>query len=251
MKRARQAEREISSEGNGGSTRHAAAILRKLYRHRNPRAVESMARYGITANRAYGLSAPVLHGIARSIGKNHDLALKLWKTGIHDARILAALIDEPDRVTERQMEAWVKDFGNWAICDGCCLHLFDKTRFAWMKAIEWSGRNEEFIKRAGFTMMATLAVHDKERDDRAFLRLFGIIERSADDDRKYVMKSINWALRQIGKRSIFLHHHAVATAVKIAGKGNAPARWIASDALRELRSDAVIKRMQQREARRR
>jgi 3-methyladenine DNA glycosylase AlkD len=209
----------------------------------DPKNVAGMARYGIVAKKVFGVSAPALHSIAKRIGKNHDLALQLWPTGIYDARILAALIDNPIDVTDKQMDGWVKGFDNWAICDGVCIHLFRKTPFAWKKAVAWSKRKEEFVKRAGFTLMATLAVHDKEADDKKFLQLLHIIQRASTDERNGVKKAVNWALRQIGKRNIALNKHAIQTAKKIKMLDSSAARWIASDALRELQSKAVHKRL--------
>ena len=189
------------------------------------------------------MPAPTLRVIAKEVGHNHELALKLWATEILDARILAAFIDDPKLTTEVQMNHWVKDFDNWAICDGVCIHLFRKTPFAWNKAKEWSKRKEEFVKRAGFTLMATLAVHDKEADDQKFVALLPTIKREAKDDRNGVKKAANWALRQIGKRNIALNKSAIQTAKEIRKLDSPAARWIASDALRELQSKAVQTRL--------
>ena len=209
----------------------------------DPKNVAGMARYGIIANKAFGVSAPALSSIAKEIGRSHELALKLWATEIYDARILAAFIDEPKHTTEVQMELWVKDFDNWAICDGVCLHLFRKTPFAWKKTKQWTKRKEEFVKRAGFTLMATLAVHDKEADDKKFIQLLPIIKRESRDERNGVKKAVNWALRQIGKRNTALNKSAIETAKEIKKIDSPAARWIASDALRELQSKAVQKRL--------
>jgi len=203
-----------------------------------------MARYGITAEKVFGVPAPVMHKIARSLGKHHALAQKLWKTGIYDARILAALIDDADMATRRQMDSWAREFDNWAICDGCCIHLFIYTPYAQEKALAWSRRKEEFVKRAGFTLIAALAVHDKEAADTVFGKFLSVIEREARDDRNGVMKAANWALRQIGKRNIMLNRRAVRTAHRLKGRDSRSARWIASDALRELLSSEVRRRIQ-------
>jgi len=170
-------------------------IINELEKHGSTDAVEGMARYGIVAKKAFGVSAPALHSTAKRIGKNHDLASQLWLTGIYDARILAALIDNPIDVTDKQMNVWVKDFDNWAICDGVCLHLFRKTPFAWTKAKQWTKRKDEFVKRAGFTLFATLAVHDKQADNKKFIQLLPIIKRASTDERNGVKKAVNWALR--------------------------------------------------------
>ncbi|MBI5021315.1 MAG: DNA alkylation repair protein [Ignavibacteriales bacterium] len=218
-------------------------ILSRLKFLGDPKNVAGMARYGIVAKDAFGVSAPDLRLIAKEIGYHHELARKLWSTEILDARILAAFIDDPKLVTEKQMEAWVKDFDNWAICDGICIHLFRKTPYAWKKAKEWSKRKEEFVKRAGFTLFATLAVHDKHADDKKFIQLLPIIKRESTDERNGVKKAVNWALRQIGKRNLALNKAAIQTAKEIKKTDSPAARWIASNALRELMSDAVRKRL--------
>ncbi|MGA2624637.1 MAG: DNA alkylation repair protein [Bacteroidota bacterium] len=222
------------------------SLLKKLRSLADPEAVGAMARYGIIAKKAYGISTPVLRHIAKEIGKNHGLARKLWSTGVLDARALAALIEDPAMVTEPQMERWVNDFDNWAVCDACCGNVFDKTPFAWKKAREWSRRKEEFVKRAAFSLMAALAVHDKKADDRQFLPFLVIIKREANDDRNFVRKAVNWALRQIGKRSPALNRKAIQTAEEIKRMDSRSAKWIASDALRELMGDAVQRRLRRR-----
>ena len=218
-------------------------ILKKLKSLSDPKAIEGMARFGITTRKAYGVSTPVLKQIAREIGKSHDLAQELWATGILEARGIAAIIDEPSKVTEKQLEQWVKDFDNWAVCDGCCMYLFDKTPFAWKKVIEWSRREKEFEKRAAFSLMAVLAVHDKTAKDKQFLSLLPIIKREAIDERNFVKKAVNWALRQIGKRNLTLNKKAIQVAKEIQKMESRSARWIAADALRELTSAAVQRRL--------
>ncbi|MBI4810289.1 MAG: DNA alkylation repair protein [Ignavibacteriales bacterium] len=218
-------------------------ILIRLESLGNPKNVAGMARYGIVAKKALGVSAPALRAIAKEVGHNHELALKLWATEIYDARILAAFIDDPKFTTEVQMNRWVNDFDNWAICDGVCIHLFRKTPFAWKKAKEWSKRKEEFVKRAGFTLFATLAVHDKQANDNKFLQILPIIKRESIDERSGVKKAVNWALRQIGKRNLELNKYAIQAATEIKEIDSPSARWIASDALRELTSEAVRKRL--------
>jgi len=218
-------------------------ILSRLEALGNPKNVAGMARYGIVAKKAFGVSAPALRAIAKEVGHSHELALKLWATEFLDALILAAFIDDPKLTTEVQMDQWVKDFDNWAICDGVCIHLFRKTPFAWKKAIAWSTRKEEFVRRAGFTLFATLAVHGKQVNDKKFLRLLPMIKHASTDERNGVKKAVNWALRQIGKRNITLNKSAIETAKEIKKLDSSAARWIASDALRELTSDAVKKRL--------
>ncbi len=214
--------------------------LRRLGR---PCDLEELARYGIRAKEILGVRTPDIVSLSKRIGKDHSLALALWRTEIYEARHLAILVDEPGKVTEAQMERWAKDFENWAICDGACLHLFDRTRFAYDKVVSWSSRDEEFVKRAAFALMAVLAVHDKAAPDSVFLRWLPIIQRESVDDKAYVKKAVNWALRQIGKRNLRLNKAAIGTAVKISRTDSRAARWIASDALRELRSDAVQRRL--------
>lgn len=218
-------------------------ILRKLKRLGDPKAVEGMARFGINPKNTYGVSVPNLRGMAKEIGKNHSLAQQLWSSGVHEARILASMVDEAELVTEGQMESWVKDFDSWDVCDQCCSNLFDKTDFAHRKAVEWSSRSEEFVKRAGFVLMAALSVHDKTAKDEEFLKFLPIIRMESTDDRNFVRKAVNWALRQIGKRSVKLNKEAVRTAKEIQRMDSKSAKWIGSDALRELTSEAVQKRL--------
>jgi 3-methyladenine DNA glycosylase AlkD len=211
-------------------------VIRKLRQMRNPGAIEGMAKFAILGEGRLGISIPALRKMAREIGTDHGLALKLWRSGIPDARILASLVDEPARVTERQMESWVRGFNSWDVCDQVCSNLFDRTRFARSKAIEWTSREQEFVKRSGFVLMAALAVHDKEADNALFRRFFPLIERESGDQRNFVRKAVNWALRQIGKRNPVLNREAVKVARRLQRSESRAARWIASDALRELTS---------------
>jgi 3-methyladenine DNA glycosylase AlkD len=218
-------------------------ILTQLKSLGNPAAAEGMARYGINTEHAYGVSIPNLRKIARKIGKNRPLAEALWSSGIHEARILAGMVYPPLEITVRQMEEWVLDFNSWDLCDQCCNNLFRKAEDAHEKAVEWSERDEEFVKRAGFVLMACLAVHDKKAADAEFLEFLPVIKRESVDSRNFVKKAVNWALRQIGKRNIRLNHGAIATAHEINEMNSAAAKWIAADAIRELESDAVQKRL--------
>jgi 3-methyladenine DNA glycosylase AlkD len=193
-----------------------------------------MARFGIQTDHAFGVPMPMLRAYAKTLGKDHELAGVLWQTGVHEARILATLVAESNQVTEAQMEAWVHDFDSWDVCDQCCSNLFDKTPFAFGKAVVWSSQQETFVKRAGFVLMATLAVHRKKVSDAAFRPFFALIEREAWDERNFVKKAVNWALRQIGKRSPTLCTEAIAVAGRILQQSYPSARWIARDALREL-----------------
>ncbi len=218
-------------------------VMERLQGLANPRNVEGMARFGISSTNTLGISVTVLRGIARETGRDHDLALRLWDSGVHEARILAALVDDPRAATEEQAERWARDFDSWDICDGCCMDLFRRTEFAWKKAFEWSARPEEFVKRAAFALMATLAVHDKRAPNEQFLELLPVIEREAGDERNFVRKAVNWALRQIGKRNARLNLAAVETARRIQAAGTKSGRWIAADALRELTGPAVRTRL--------
>jgi 3-methyladenine DNA glycosylase AlkD len=209
-------------------------ILKRLRDGAQPDAKATLERFGITARQAYGWSVPALRELARETGRDHTLAQQLWATGILDARILAALVDEPDRVTPRQMERWARDFDSWAVCDACCSNLFDRTPYAHVKVRAWSGRKEEFVKRAAFALMAALAVHDQQSGDDTFRAFLPLCEREAGDGRNFVKKAVNWALRQVGKRSAPLRAAAIATAERIAAQDSPSARWIAADALREL-----------------
>jgi len=205
----------------------------------NPINVAGMARFGINPKNTLGISVKDLRKIAKEIGHDHGLAEKLWHSGIHEARIMASLVDAAKLVTEAQMETWVRDFDSWDVCDLCCMNLFRKTRFAYRKAMEWNAREEEFVKRAGFALMATLAVHDKKENDSVFQEFLPIIEKEASDGRNYVKKAVNWALRQIGKRNRALNKLAIESAERIQMNESKPAQWIALDALRELRSEKI------------
>ena len=218
-------------------------ILKKLKSLSNPKNVEGMARFGINSKNTLGISIYDLRPLAKEIGKNHKLALELWHSGIHEARILAGYIDEPEKVTEKQMEEWVADFDSWDVCDQVCSSLFGQTPFVWKKLEEFTKRKEEFVKRTGFTLMACLAVHDKKAQDKDFIKLLPIIKKESTDERNFVRKAVNWALRQIGKRNKNLNKEAIKTAKEILKMNNKTAKWIASDALRELNSEDIQKRL--------
>jgi 3-methyladenine DNA glycosylase AlkD len=211
-----------------------AEIIAQLRTLANPANVVGMARYGINSSDALGVSMPALRQMARAYRRQHALALELWQSGIHEARIMAALVDDPRQVTAAQMEAWVRDFASWDICDQVCSNLFDKTPFAHAKIRAWTQQPDEYVKRAGFVLMAALAVHDKAAPDELFLGFLSLIEREAHDERNFVRKAVNWALRQIGKRNARLRTAALASAASILAQDTKPARWIARDAIREL-----------------
>jgi 3-methyladenine DNA glycosylase AlkD len=220
------------------------SILTTLYSNANPKNVEGMARYGIKSSRnVLGVSSKLLFSLAKSIGTHQELALELWQTGVYEARLLAAFIADPKQLKKSTMNVWVKDFDNWAICDGVCMHCFRDTPYAQELALKWVEQKQEFVRRAGFTLIATLCVNDKKADDAAFLKYLPLVKKYATDERTYVKKAVNWALRQIGKRSLRLNPHAIKTAKEIHRMNSSSAKWIASDALRELRSPAVQKRL--------
>lgn len=216
-----------------------AEVVRFLKSQKDPEGIEAQKHFGIVSKGQLGIRIPVLRTLAKSIKRNHPLALELWETAVFDARILAGFIADPTMVDEELMEKWVADFDNWAICDGICGTVFDKTPIAYEKAVEWTKRDREFEKRAGFVMMAVLAVHDKKASDEQFLPFFEHIKKHSDDDRNFVKKAVNWALRQIGKRSLFLYEEAVLVAEEISEFDSKPAKWIAADALREFRNPKV------------
>jgi len=221
-------------------------IIKKIKSLHNPEAVAGMARFGISPDNNYGVSVAELRIMAKAIGTDHNLAIQLWQSGIHEARILACLIDDPRLVTEEQMEYWVKDFDSWDVCDQCCSNLFRKTQYARQKVFEWSSSNEEFIKRSGFVLIACISVHDKKADDAIFEQFLPIIKAGATDDRNFVKKAVNWALRQTGKRNLYLNSRAIETARQIQQMDAKSARWIASDAIRELTSQALQDRLKAR-----
>ena len=222
---------------------NAKSALAELKKHSNPKNVEGMARFGISSKNTLGISIPTLRGMAKKTGKDHELALELWDSGIHEARLLAGFIGESGKVTEKQLEKWVLEFDSWDVCDQVCSNLFDQTPFAWRKAVEWSSREEEFVKRSGFVLMACLSVHDKKASDADFEKFFPIIKRESGDRRNFVRKAVNWALRQIGKRNKKLNASAIKLAREIQKIDSKSAKWIANDALRELEGEAVQKRL--------
>ena len=219
------------------------SILEKLKSMSSPSSLEGMARYGINTDKAFGVSIPNLRMLAKQSGKDHSLALVLWKLDYHETKILASMIDDPKIVKEKQMEEWVRDFGSWDICDQTCNNLFGKTSMAFDKSFQWCRRDEEFVKRAGFVLMAVLAVHDKKREDKDFELFLNEIYLGSNDDRIYVKKAVNWALRQIGKRNLSLNKKAIETAENIHKLNYKSAKWIANDAIRELNSPKIIQRI--------
>ena len=225
------------------STVSVERVIDELRHRGSPKAVGGLSRFGIRTETALGVSVPQIRELARKFGIHHGLAQELWMTRIHEARLLASMIDDPERVTEEQMEKWASDFNSWDIVDQCCGNLFDRTQFAVKKAHEWSKRKEEYVKRAGFVLMAEMAVHDKNAPDKTFLEFLPATVREASDERNFVRKAINWAIRQIGKRNAILNEAAIKTCAEIQNSGSRSGKWIAADALRELTSASVKKKL--------
>lgn len=218
-------------------------IMQRLRSLSNLKAVAGMNKFGINTQKTYGVSIPNLRILAREVRESHALSQQLWSSEIHEARILASMIDDPKQVTEDQMDNWVNDFDSWDVCDQCCNNLFRKTKFAYQKCFDWSSRKQEFVKRAGFALMACLAIGDKKANNGNFVKFFPIITKESIDDRNFVKKAINWALRQIGKRNIELNKKAIEIAKEIQRIDSKSAQWIASDAIRELTSERVQKKL--------
>jgi 3-methyladenine DNA glycosylase AlkD len=210
-------------------------ILREMRSLADPTRREGMARFGIDTSSALGLSVPAIRAIARRVGKNQPLAEELWESGVHEARVLASMVADPRAITRSTMDRWVRDFNSWDVCDACCCDLFDRTPFAWQKIPKWARSKSEYVRRAAFSTLAGAAVHDKTAEDQRFLGGLVLVERYAFDDRNFVRKAVNWALRNIGKRNTRLLPAAVDCAKRIRAQDSKAARWIAADALREFR----------------
>jgi len=218
-------------------------VLETLKSKARPEQLEGMAKYGMAIEQRLGISVPDLRKFAKELGQDHDLALELWKTGLSEARIVAAMVDDPERLTEEQMEEWVKGINSWDVCDQVCMNLFEKTPLAWEKIHDWSQRQEEFVKRTAFSLIACLAWHDKKAEDKKFTELFPVIKQGATDDRNFVKKAVNWALRNIGKRNRNLNKAVIEVAKEIQCLDSKAARWIAADAIKELEGEAVQRRL--------
>ena len=218
-------------------------VLDELQSKAKPDQLAGMAKYGMTVERRLGVSVPDMRKLAKELGRDHRLALDLWRSGIAEARIVAGMVADPAKLTEGQMEEWVKDIDSWDVCDQVCMNLFEKSQLAWKKIIDWSEREEEFVKRTAFSLIACLAWHDKKASDEKFVELLPVIMREAADERNFVKKAVNWALRNIGKRNVHLNEAAISTAKEIQRLDSKAARWIAADAIRELESDAVQSRL--------
>lgn len=221
-------------------------IIDQLNKLADPIHRDGMGRFGINTEKVLGIRIPELRKLAKEIGRNQQLSLKLWESEIHEARILAALVGDPKKVSQEQMGIWVKSFNSWDVCDQVCSNLFDRTPYAWEKAKEWSKNNEEFVKRAGFVLMATLAVHDKKAKNESFEAFFPYIEAGANDERNFVKKAVNWAIRQIGKRNSTLTFKVIELAEKIKNQPYKSAKWITADALRELNDPKTRKAVEKK-----
>lgn len=223
-------------------------VLKRLRENANPANLEGMKRYGMTVERRLGVSVPAMRGIAKDLGKNHALALELWDTDLAEGKILASMVDEPDKLTEAQMDSWVVGFDSWDVCDQVCMNLFEKSPLAWKKISEWSMREEVFVKRAAFALIACLAWHSKTAKDEDFMSVFPVIKSGATDERNFVKKAVNWALRNIGKRNLCLNDAAISLAKETMRMNFKSAKWIGSDAVRELESEAVQKKLRKKAA---
>jgi len=232
-----------SKEGKRSLRDEVQSALTWLKRHSTKATRDGMARYGIPSDNAFGVTMANLKVLAKQLGQDHELAAALWETGWYEARMLTSFVDEPALVTPAQMDRWCRDFDNWGICDTVCFHLFDRTPHAWKKVAQWSGKREEFVKRAAFALLWGLTIHDKQADDEQFTNGLRLIERAASDERHFVKKSVNMALRAIGKRNQALNAAAVSVAQRLADSPDAAARWVGKDALRELTSPALRRRL--------
>ena len=221
-------------------------VLNMLRAKARPDQLEGMARYGIVGEKRLGVSMPGLRQIAKQVGKDHQLALRLWQTGIPEAMILASMVDVPGEATEQQMDQWVRDLNSWDVCDQACMNLFEKTPLAWKKIRDWSTHEEEFVRRAAFALAACLAWHDKEAPDDRFLALLPVIKEGATDERRMVKKAVSWALRNIGKRNRHLHGVILQVVSELQDMDSRSARWIARDVVRDLSSDATRRRLSKR-----
>jgi 3-methyladenine DNA glycosylase AlkD len=218
-------------------------VLGKLKAEARSDQLEGMARYGISVEKRLGVAIPEIRKIAKEVGKDHELAQALWQTGIDEARIIASMVDRPEEVSEAQMEAWVNDFNSWDVCDQVCMNLFEKAPLAWKKIEDWSIREEQFVKRAAFTLIACLAWHDKKASDEVFIQSFPIMLAGSTDGRSMVKKSVSWALRNIGKRNATLNRATIEVAQRIREIDSKSARWVAADVLRELTSEKIRHRL--------
>jgi len=228
---------------------HVHDVMRRLEAMGDPKLAKGMSRFGVDGGKALGIRVPALRALAKDLKTDHDLALALWATGVHEARLLAPMVAETAMVTEELADAWVGDLDAWDVCDGLCFEILRYTPFARSKALEWAESEEEYVKRAGFALMAGIAIADKEAPDDAFIAFLEAVEREAQDDRHFVKKAVNWALRQTGKRNAALNRRALAAARRLRKSPSRAARWVGADAERELASEAVQRRLSERASR--
>jgi 3-methyladenine DNA glycosylase AlkD len=221
-------------------------LIKKLETKARPDQLEGMARFGMSTERRLGVSIPDMRKMSKELGKDHKLAIQLWETGIPEARILASMVDDPDKLSEAQMENWVKGINSWDVCDQVCQNLFEKSPLAWKKIMDWSEREEEFTRRTAYALLACLAWHDKNARDAEFIKLLPVVKRGATDERNFVKKAVNWALRNIGKRNVNLNKAAMKAAKEILRIDSSTARWVASDAMKELSSAPVQRRLRRK-----
>ena len=240
---ARTTKKQPENKGERPLEEEVEAVLSSLEQLSTQKDRDNLARFAITASKAFGVSMANIQGVAKRLGRNHELAAALWATGWYEARMLAAFVEEPARVTPAQMDRWCRDFDNWGICDTLCFNLFDRTPHAWAKVAEWSGQPEEFVKRAAFALLWSLTVHDKRAGDEPFVRGLDLIERAAADERNFVKKAVNMALRAVGKRNPALNAAALTVARRLADSPQAAVRWVGKAALRELTSPTVARRL--------
>ena len=238
-----QITRPSPSKRETGQTPNVDSVVARLKRLGTKKQRDAMSRYAIPSENAFGVSVGKIRDMGKQLGRNHDLAQALWDTGWYEARMLAAFVDDPAQVTPAQMDRWCRDFDSWAIVDTICFHLFDKTPYAFAKAKAWANRRNEFEKRAAFALLASLGVHDKTASDESFAKCLPLIERAATDERNFVKKGVSWALRVIGRRSNDLNRSAVALSKRLCESEEPAARWVGRDALKELTSPAVVRRL--------
>lgn len=222
-----------------------------LTRHSSRAARDGMARFGLPSDHALGVSMADIKVLGARLGRSHELAAALWDTGVYEARLLTSFVDEPARVTSAQMDRWCRDFDNWGVCDTLCFHLFDRTPHAWAKVARWHNHRGEFVRRAAFALLASLALHDKAAADSRFLPSLRLIERAASDERNFVKKGVSWALRAVGRRNLALNAASVTVARRLAASSEAAPRWVGKDALRELTGATVTRTLTAHASRRR
>jgi 3-methyladenine DNA glycosylase AlkD len=241
--RTKPTTKTMKRQVRGGPEADVQAALSWLEQRSTNKDRENLTRFGITANKAFGVSVANIQVLAKELGRSHELAAALWETGWYEARLLTSFVDEPARVTPAQMDRWCRDFDNWGICDTVCFHLFDRTPHAWAKVAEWHDRPGEFVRRAGFALLASLALHDKRTGDKPFVESLALIERGAADERNFVKKGVSWALRLIGRRNLALNEEAVTVARRLSASQDLAARWVGRGALKELTSPLVMRQL--------